>query len=124
MITETRQSRTRLLYYEQHRRHQHRRRRRHHTLDNATLDQFKFICIPLHTDEVIIDHILLPIRIFSIELPFSLTLVLTTSLLVCSPNTRTMPCNASSTRAHKISLVTIQRSQSIRLLLLLLLLFE
>ena len=47
MITETRQSRTRLVYYE------HRRpRRRHHTLDNATLDQFNFICVPLRRDEV------------------------------------------------------------------------
>ena len=50
MITETRCSRTRLLYYEQHR--PDRRRRRHHTLDNATLDKFNFICVPLHRDEV------------------------------------------------------------------------
>jgi hypothetical protein len=49
MITETRQSRTRLLHYEHHRRPRHRR---HHTLDNATLDQFNFICIPLRRDEV------------------------------------------------------------------------
>jgi hypothetical protein len=49
MITETRESRTRLLHYEQH----HRRpRRRYHTLDNGTLDKFNFICIPLHRDEV------------------------------------------------------------------------
>ena len=27
-------------------------RRRHHTLDNGTLDQFNFICIPLHPTEV------------------------------------------------------------------------
>ena len=27
-------------------------RRRHHTLDNATLDQFDFICVPLHLNEV------------------------------------------------------------------------
>lgn len=52
MITETRQSRTRLSYYEQHCRHSRRRRRRHHTLDNATLDKFKFICVPLRPDEV------------------------------------------------------------------------
>lgn len=51
MITETRQSRTRLLHYE-HRHHHHRPRRRHHTLDNATLDKFNFICVPLHPDEV------------------------------------------------------------------------
>ncbi|CAF1181784.1 unnamed protein product [Adineta steineri] len=50
MITETRQSRTRLLqYYECRTRPP--RRRRHHTLDNATLDKFNFICIPLHLDE-------------------------------------------------------------------------
>ncbi len=49
MIIETRQSRTRLLHYEHHRRP---RRRRHHTLDNATLDQFNFICVPLHRDKV------------------------------------------------------------------------
>ncbi len=48
MITETRESRTRLLHYEHHR----RPRRRYHTLDNATLDKFNFICIPLHRDEV------------------------------------------------------------------------
>jgi hypothetical protein len=53
MITETRQSRTRLLQYEHHqRRHHHHPRRRHHTLDNATLDQFNFICVPLHPNEV------------------------------------------------------------------------
>jgi hypothetical protein len=47
MITETRESRARLLHtYERH------SRRRHHTLDNATLDQFNFICVPLHLDEV------------------------------------------------------------------------
>lgn len=47
MITETRQSRTRLLHYEYR-----RPRRRHHTLDNATLDKFNFICVPLHPNEV------------------------------------------------------------------------
>jgi hypothetical protein len=48
MITETRQSRTSLLRsYERH-----SRRRRHHTLDNATLDKFNFICVPLHLDKV------------------------------------------------------------------------
>ncbi len=56
MITETRQSRTRLLQYEHHKRHHHhhrpRPRRRYHTLDNATLDKFNFICVPLHPDEV------------------------------------------------------------------------
>ena len=26
--------------------------RRHYTLDNATLDKFNFICVPLHLDEV------------------------------------------------------------------------
>lgn len=56
MITETRQSRSRVFYYEEHRPqrrdHLRRRRRRHHTLDNATLDQFRFICIPLRRDEV------------------------------------------------------------------------
>jgi hypothetical protein len=52
MITETRQSRTRHLHYEQHRRHHHHQHRRHHTLDNATLDKFNFICVPLHRDEV------------------------------------------------------------------------
>jgi hypothetical protein len=51
MITETRQSRTRHLHYERHRR-QHHHHRRHHTLDNATLDKFNFICVPLHRDEV------------------------------------------------------------------------
>lgn len=50
MITETRQSRTHLLQYEYHRHKRHRRR--HHTLDNSTLDKFKFICIPLNIDEV------------------------------------------------------------------------
>ncbi len=50
MITEIRQSRTRLLeYYE---RRPRRRHRRHHTLDNATLDKFNFICVPLRLDEV------------------------------------------------------------------------
>ena len=49
MITETRQSRTRLLQYEYHR----RQRRRHHTLDNTTLDKFNFVCVPLNPDEVI-----------------------------------------------------------------------
>ncbi len=47
MITETRQTRTHVLHYEHH-----RPRRRHHTLDNATLDQFNFVCIPLRRDEV------------------------------------------------------------------------
>ncbi len=47
MITETRQSRTHFLHtYERY------PRRRHHTLDNATLDKFNFICVPLHSDEV------------------------------------------------------------------------
>ncbi|UJR13849.1 hypothetical protein I4U23_000859 [Adineta vaga] len=46
MITETRQSRTRLLQY-----YERRSRRRHHTLDNATLDKFNFICVPLRLDE-------------------------------------------------------------------------
>ena len=55
MITETRHSRTRLLYHEQRRPDpRRRRRRRHHTLDNATLDKFNFICVPLHRDEVTI----------------------------------------------------------------------
>jgi hypothetical protein len=49
MITEIRQSRTRLLEYYERR---PRRRRRHHTLDNATLDKFNFICVPLRLDEV------------------------------------------------------------------------
>lgn len=47
MITETRQSRTRLLQY-----YERRPRRRHHTLDNATLDKFNFVCVPLHHNEV------------------------------------------------------------------------
>ena len=47
MITETRQSRTRLLQY-----YERRTRRRHHTLDNATLDKFNFICVPLRLDGV------------------------------------------------------------------------
>ncbi len=47
MITETRQNRTHRLHtYE---RHSHRR---YHTLDNATLDKFNFICVPLHPNEV------------------------------------------------------------------------
>jgi hypothetical protein len=44
MITE---SHTRLLHHSE--RHIHRR---HHTLDNSTLDQFNFICVPLHIDKV------------------------------------------------------------------------
>ncbi|CAF0930228.1 unnamed protein product [Adineta steineri] len=54
MITETRQSRTRLLQYEYHHRHH---RRRHHTLDSNsnTLDKFNFICVPLHPHESRID---------------------------------------------------------------------
>jgi hypothetical protein len=48
MITETRQSRSHLLHYSEH----HHSRRRHHTLDNATLDKFNFVCIPLHINEV------------------------------------------------------------------------
>lgn len=56
MLTETRQSRSHVFFYEerrpQRRDQRQRRRRRHHTLDNATLDQFKFICIPLRRDEV------------------------------------------------------------------------
>ncbi|CAF2048510.1 unnamed protein product [Rotaria magnacalcarata] len=48
MITETRQSRTRLIHYEYHYKHN---RRRHHTLDNATLDKFNFVCVPLNLDE-------------------------------------------------------------------------
>lgn len=55
MLTETRQSRSHVFFCEerrpQRRDQRQRRRRRHHTLDNATLDQFKFICIPLHRDE-------------------------------------------------------------------------
>ncbi len=47
MITEIRESRTRLLHYSERLQH-----RRHHTLDNATLDKFNFICVPLHIDEV------------------------------------------------------------------------
>lgn len=56
MLTETRQSRTSLSYYEQKYRHSRRRRRRHHTLDYSTLDKFNFVCIPLHADEASIDH--------------------------------------------------------------------
>ncbi|CAF4558573.1 unnamed protein product [Rotaria socialis] len=52
MITETRQSRTRLIHYEYHHK---RNRRRHHTLDNATLDKFNFVCVPLNLDESRID---------------------------------------------------------------------
>ncbi len=44
MITETR---TRLFHTSE--RYPHRR---HHTLDNATLDKFNFICVPLHSNEV------------------------------------------------------------------------
>lgn len=47
MITETRLSRSDHLYIDEH-----HPRRRHHTLDRATLDQFNFICVPLHPDEV------------------------------------------------------------------------
>jgi len=47
MLAENRESRTRFLHtYERH------TRRRHHTLDNATLDKFNFICVPLHIEEV------------------------------------------------------------------------
>lgn len=50
MITETRYSRTHLLHSYERR----LPRRRHHTLDNATLDQFNFICVPLNLDEVLL----------------------------------------------------------------------
>ncbi|CAF3742483.1 unnamed protein product [Rotaria magnacalcarata] len=40
------QSHTRLLHSIEH-----PPRRRYHTLDNATLDQFNFICVPLHPEE-------------------------------------------------------------------------
>ncbi|CAF2596946.1 unnamed protein product [Rotaria sp. Silwood2] len=46
MIVATRESHSRLLHFSEH-----RPRRRHHTLDNATLDQFNFICVPLNLDE-------------------------------------------------------------------------
>ncbi|CAF4501434.1 unnamed protein product [Rotaria sp. Silwood1] len=46
MIIETRESHSRLLHI-----CERRPRRRHHTLDNATLDQFNFICVPLNLDE-------------------------------------------------------------------------
>lgn len=53
MITETRQSRVRVIEYERY--HPRSRPRRHHTLDNATLDKFDFICVPLRRDESRID---------------------------------------------------------------------
>ena len=48
MITESRVTRTdhHLYIDEDH------SRRRYQTLDHATLDQFNFICVPLHSDEV------------------------------------------------------------------------
>lgn len=50
MLTETRQSRVRVVQYERY--HPRSRSRRHHTLDNSTLDKFNFICVPLRRDEV------------------------------------------------------------------------
>jgi len=50
MLTETRQSRVRVVQYERY--HPRSRPRRHRTLDNATLDKFNFICVPLRRDEV------------------------------------------------------------------------
>ncbi|CAF4291813.1 unnamed protein product [Rotaria socialis] len=44
--TKSHQSHTHLLHSIEH-----RPRRRYHTLDNATLDQFNFICVPLHPEE-------------------------------------------------------------------------
>ena len=48
MLTEDGPTRQRLPY----RIDQPLPRRRHHTLDNATLDQFDFVCLPLHLSEV------------------------------------------------------------------------
>lgn len=47
MIIESRETDTR-----QYHSYERQQRRRYHTLDNATLDQFNFICVPLHPKEV------------------------------------------------------------------------
>ena len=48
MITETLLTRERCF----HTNERSTVRRRHHTLDNGTLDQFNFICVPLNRDEM------------------------------------------------------------------------